>query len=365
MPDGDTAQKDQNQEEKHMEKISFGKTTKGEEASLYTLTNSNGMKVSVTDLGATIVSVCVPDGKGVLTDVVLGYREAKDYETYGGFFGAVIGRNGNRIGGASFELNGKTYELEKNENANNLHSGNTGFDKRLWKAEEGEGNSLRFTLESPDGDEGFPGNMTAAVIYTLTDKNELKLHYQAKADADTIVNMTNHSYFNLAGHGRQGTIEDHVLWLDADGYTVVDKESIPTGETRTVKGTPFDFTTAKEIGRDIEADDEQLKFTGGYDHNFALNHQGEGVRKIAEVSVPALGRKMEVFTDQPGVQFYAGNFIGEEKTGKEGVHYGRRQGLCLETQVYPDAVHHADFPQSVLKAGEEYDTVTVYQFTFA
>ena len=207
--------------------------------------------------------------------------------------------------------------------------------------------------------------MTAAVTYTLTDKNELKLHYQAKTDADTIVNMTNHSYFNLAGHGRQGTIEDHVLWLDAEGYTVVDKESIPTGETRTVKGTPFDFTTAKEIGRDIEADDEQLKFTGGYDHNFALNHQGEGVRKIAEVSVPALGRKMEVFTDQPGVQFYAGNFIGEEKTGKEGVHYGRRQGLCLETQVYPDAVHHVDFPQSVLKAGEEYDTVTVYQFTFA
>ncbi|MDY3920343.1 MAG: aldose epimerase family protein [Candidatus Limivivens sp.] len=347
-----------------MEKLFFGKTGKGEEASLITLTNKNGMRVSVTDLGATLVAACVPDGKGVLTDVILGYREAKDYETYGGFFGAVIGRSGNRIGKAEFELNGKVYHLEKNEKGNNLHSGSSGFDKRIWKTEllEAE-NAVRFTLESPDGDEGYPGNMTASVTYTLTEDNGISLHYQAKADADTIANMTNHSYFNLAGHERQGDICDHVLWLDADSFTPTDEESIPTGEIRSVKGTPFDFTSPKQIGLEIDSDYEQIVKGGGYDHNFVLNHQGEGIRKIAEVTLPSAGRKMEVFTDLPGVQFYAGNFIGEEKTGKGGVHYGKRQGLCLETQFYPDAIHHENFPGPVLKAGELYDTTTIYRFT--
>ncbi|MDO5422957.1 MAG: aldose epimerase family protein [Eubacteriales bacterium] len=348
-----------------MERCAFGKTGNGAQASLFTLTNRNGMRVSVTDLGATLVAACVPGKDGKLTDVILGYREAKDYETYGGFFGAVIGRNGNRIGNAEVELNGKTYHLEKNEKENNLHSGNSGFDKRIWEAVcLEEENAVRFTLESPDGDEGFPGNMTVSVTYTLTEENSIKLHYQAKADADTIANLTNHSYFNLAGHDRPGTITDHVLWLDADAFTPTDADSIPTGEIRPVEGTPFDFRSPKEIGLEIDSDYEQIVKGGGYDHNFVLNHQGEGIRKIAEVTLPAMGRKMEVFTDLPGVQFYAGNFIGEEKTGKGGVHYGKRQGLCLETQVYPDAVHHENFPSSVLKAGEVYDTTTVYRFVW-
>lgn len=325
------------------------------------------MILQVTDLGATMVAACVPDGTGALTDVLLGYREAKDYQNYGGFLGAVIGRNGNRIGGAKVKIGGKTYQLENNEKGNNLHSGLSGFDKRIWQTELlPEENAVRFTLNSPDGDEGFPGNLTAQVTYTLTEDNGISLHYQAKADADTIVNMTNHAYFNLAGHQRPGTIEDHVIWIDADAYTPTDAASIPTGEIRPVKGTAFDLTQPKRIGQDIDADDEQLKMAGGYDHNFVLNHQNEGIRKIAEVTLPEKNRKMEVFSDLPGVQFYAGNFVGEDnKIGKEGAHYGKRQGLCLETQVYPDAPHHAHFPQSLLKAGDTYDTTTIYRFTFA
>lgn len=349
-----------------MEKIPFGKAKDGRAASLYTLTNKNGMQVCVSDHGATLVAVRVPDADGKRTDVVLGYDRAEDYWKNTCFFGAVIGRNGNRIGGAAFELNGKTYTLEDNENGNNLHSGNEGFDKRIWDAEYlADQNALRFTLVSPDGDEGFPGNMTASVTYTLTEDNAVRLHYQAKADADTLVNMTNHAYFNLGGHDRPGTIEDHVLWIDADAVTATDAASIPTGEIRPVAGTAFDFRVPKAVGKEIGTDDVLLKMAGGYDHNHVLNHQGEGLRKVAEVSLPEKNRRMEVFTDLPGVQFYAGNFITDGMKGKDGVVYEKRRGLCLETQVYPDAPHHENFPSSVLRAGEVYDTTTVYRFAFA
>lgn len=345
-----------------MERCSFGKTKDGREASLVTMKNENGMTVSVTDYGATLVSIRVPEGDKT-TDVVLGYDSAADYEKNDGFLGAVIGRNGNRIGTASFTLNGRIFQLEKNEKENNLHSGSSGFDKRIWNTELlEEENSVRFTLHSPDGDEGFPGNLDVTVTYTLTEENGVRIHYQAKGDQDTIVNLTNHSYFNLAGHDRKGTIEDHVLWVDADFFTPTDADSIPTGELRPVKGTPFDFTVPKRIGLEIDVEDEQLKSAGGYDHNMVLNRQGEGVRKIASVSCPARCIAMDVYSDLPGVQFYAGNGLGDTKIGKGGAAYERRRGFCLETQFYPDAIHHAGFPSPVLKAGEDYDTVTEFVF---
>lgn len=341
---------------------SFGKLQDGREAKLYTIANHKGMTVEVTDYGATLVSAVVPDKNGKCADVILGYADVTDYAKNGGYLGATIGRSGNRIGQAKFILNGKEYQLDKNENGNNLHSGKAGYDMVIWEAKADEdSNTVSFFHHSSDGDQGYPGNFDVTVAYTLTEENEIRIVYSGRSDQDTIANMTNHSYFNLEGHD-SGSVLEHVLWIDADGITAIDKESIPTGEIRKVEGTPFDFRTPKAVGRDIGAEDEQLKMGGGYDHNFALN-PGEGVRKIAEVTAPVSGRKMEVFTDCVGVQLYTGNFIEDTWIGKDGKPYEKRGGLCLETQFFPDAVNHENFVSPVLKAGEEYHTETIYKFT--
>ena len=337
----------------------FGKTSAGWETTLYTLDNKNGMQIAVSDYGATLVKVLVPDREGKLVDVVLGYDDAAGYEVGDKFFGAIVGRVANRIGGASFELNGRTYQLDKNDNGNNLHSGMDFYSKRMWRVEEYGKDHIVLSLHSPDGDQGYPGEVDITVTYTLTGDNEVKIHYHAVPKEDTLLNMTNHSYFNLAGQS-SGTILDQEVWIDADAYTEADAQSIPTGEITPVEGTPMDFRESKEIGRDIEEDYQALKFGGGYDHNWALN--GTGFRKVASLSCGQSGISMEVNTDLPGMQLYCGNFL-EGDAGKGGCTYGKRSGVCFETQYFPDAVHKENFAGPVVKAGETYDTVTSYKFT--
>lgn len=343
-------------------KSRFGGLEDGRTAELYTLCNSKGMSIEVSNYGATLVAVNVPDRNGKLADVVLGYEEVVEYAKNGGYFGAVIGRNGNRIGKAEVTINGTTYPLDKNDNGNNLHSGFHGFDRVIWAAEvSSDGHSICFTHHSEDMDQGFPGNFDVSVTYTLTEDNEVKLQYQGQADQDTIANLTNHSYFNLAGQDC-GTVLEHKIRIDADTFTVIDEESIPTGELRAVAGTPMDFRTMKKIGAEIDSDYQQLQIAGGYDHNFALNHADGTIRKCIEVWEEQGGRKMEVYTDCPGVQFYTGNYI-DERIGKEGAKYDKRSGFCLETQHYPDNNHYPAFPSSILKAGERYQTTTIYRFS--
>lgn len=347
-----------------MEKKLFGTIGNGVEISTYSFTNKNNVTMVVTDLGATLVSLIMPDRDGVLRDVVLGYDTPQDYIDNTCYFGTVIGRSGNRIDKGRFVINGRTYQLAVNDNENNLHSGPDGYDKRRWDVEEIDeaANSIRFALDSPDGDQGFPGNLHIAVTYTLTDENEVVLHYHGKADADTVVNMTNHSYFNLAGH-ETGSMEDQLLTIHADSYTKIrDFQAIPTGELVPVEGTPMDFRTAKPIGRDIEADYEQMKFVGGYDHNFVLSEQPGERKLMAEAYCEKTGIAMQAYTDCCGMQFYAGNFITDQK-GKGGVSYTKRHGFCLESQYYPNAINQENFASPLLKAGEEYDSVTSYQFT--
>ncbi len=340
----------------------FGKLQDGREAHLVTLANANGMTIEVTDYGATLVSAVVPAKDGTCADVVLGYADVTDYAKNGGYLGAVIGRCGNRIGGAEFSINGVSYKMEKNENGNNLHSGPNGYDSIIWEMKaDAEKNTVEFSHHSPDMDQGFPGNFDITVTYTLTDENEIRIAYKGKADQDTIANLTNHSYFNLEGHD-SGTILEHVLWIDADAITEADAESIPTGRLLPVEGTPFDFRTPKPIGQDIEQDNEQLKNGGGYDHNFALNTDGS-MKKVACVKAPASGRTMEVYTDCVGMQLYTGNFIEDTQIGKDGRAYHKRMGFCLETQFFPDAIHHENFKSPVLKAGETYETTTIYKFS--
>ena len=341
----------------------FGRTADGKEVSLVTMVNRNGMGIEVMNYGATLVAVTVPDRNGKTDDVLLGYEDVTDYITHGGYLGAVIGRNGNRIGEAKVTIDGKEYCLDDNENGNNLHSGFVGYDSVLWDMEIPDGEqAVKFTYHSKDGEQGFPGNFDITVTYTLTDENEVKIHYCGESDQDTIANLTNHSYFNLGGHG-SGEVLEQTMWIDSDAITVTDAASIPTGEIRDIQGTPMDFNTAKKIGRDIEADYDQLKLACGYDHNYVLKNQGIGVRKIAEACDGKSGRVMEVFTDCAGVQFYTGNFIDQDSIGKGGAVYQPRHGFCLETQFYPDANHHENFPSSILKAGEKYDTTTIYKFS--
>lgn len=342
-------------------KRAFGKTSQGWETSLYTLENAGGMKITVSDYGATLVNVFVPDREGTVRDVVLGYDDAAGYEAGDKFFGATVGRIANRIGGAEFELNGKTYRLEKNNNGNNLHSGLNFYNKRMWKVEEADDAHVVFSLNSPDGDQGYPGEVDLQVTYTLTDENEVKIHYHGVPVDDTIINMTNHSYFNLNGEGSESAMGQSA-WINADAFTVADSESIPTGEIAPVEGTPMDFRTAKALGRDIEEDYEQLRFGGGYDHNWALN--GTGYRKVASLQSEESGILMEVFTDLPGMQVYCSNFLEGDK-GKNGAVYGRRCAVCFETQYFPDAVHKENFEGPVVRAGEVYDTTTAYKFSTA
>ncbi len=338
----------------------FGANSKNEKATLYTFENANGVIMEVTDFGATLYSLLVPDKDGNLVDVVLGYDSPLGYEGPSGTgFGATIGRNGNRIGKAQFTLNGTVYELDKNNNGNNLHSGLDYYHYRKWEVKNTTENSITLSLHSQDGDQGYPGALDVDVTYTLTDDNELCIDYYGMVDADTIVNMTNHSYFNLNGHA-SGNVLDHELWMDADTFTATDEQLIPTGEIVPVEGTPMDFRTKKLVGRDIEEQYEALIFGGGYDHNWCLNNQGE-FRKVIELSSELSGITMEVYTDLPGVQVYSGNFLKEE-IGKQGIVYKHRQGICFETQHYPDAINHENFPSPIVKKGEEYCTRTVYKF---
>ena len=342
----------------------FGKTSKGKIAHIYTLVNGKGMALEVTDYGATMVSILAPDAKGRSKDVLLGFDDVQDYEQGTCYFGAIIGRNGNRIAGAAFELHGKTYQLAKNENNNNLHSGPDGYDYGLRNVEEADDSAVTFVLMSPDGGQGFPGNFEVSVTYTLTDENAVEIHYEGSCDQDTVVNMTNHSYFNLAGHDA-GSIENQTLVLKAEQFSpVIDSASIPTGEHAPVQGTPMDFTSEKAIGAEIEADFEQLKLTGGYDHNFILDKAVEGsIELMAVASCKESGITMEAFTDLPCVQFYAGNFIAPV-TGKNGVFYDKRNGFCLESQYVPNAINQEGEEKPIIEAGDTYDTTTVYKFIF-
>ena len=343
-----------------METRGFGTNKKGEAAVLYTFRNSSGMVMEVTDFGATLCNLLVPDGKGNLIDVVLGYDDPVAYEGPSGtFLGATVGRNANRIAGGKFTLNGKDYVLDINNGHNNLHSGLDFQSFRIWQVKEVSENSITFFLHSPDGDQGYPGALDISVTYTLTEDNAVRIDYYGVPQADTIINYTNHSYFNLNGHD-SGSILKHTVWMDADTFTRADEESIPTGELTSVEGTPMDFRVKKEVGRDIDEPYEALIFGCGYDHNWCLNNGGT-LAKVAELTADITGMTMEVYTDLPGVQIYTANFIDNEP-GKKGAVYQRRQGICFETQYYPDSIHHPHFPSPICKAGQAYKTTTIYKF---
>lgn len=342
-------------------KQKFGATKKNEEASLYTITNNNGMKAVVSDFGACLINLFVPDKNGKLLDVVWGYDSVSGYENNGVFLGATIGRCANRIGRSKFTLGGKEYELDQNDGKNNLHGGFDGYNARMWETKfEESGSAVTFGLKSPDKDQGFPGAADIAVTYALTDDNALAITYKATADADTIMNMTNHSYFNLDGADSDSILE-HEVWIDADEFTEADAESIPTGRLLSVAGTPMDFRSFRVIGKDIDKDYEPLRFGGGYDHNWVLKNNGK-TAVVAKLRSKKSGIVMSVSTDLPGMQLYTGNFLAGEE-GKNGKKYGKRSAACFETQYFPDAVNHENFESPVLKAGEQYKTTTTYQFT--
>jgi len=333
-------------------------TSKGEEARLFTIQNDKGMEIKVSDYGATLVQVRVPDKEGRLLDVVLGYDDVQGYEAGNAFFGATIGRVANRIGNGEFRLGGRTYELTRNDGQNTLHGGRDFYNKRIWKTGETQEDHVEFLMDSPSGDQGFPGNVKISVTYTLTKDNEVKIHYRAVPDADTLMNLTNHSYFNLSGHA-SGTVLDQEVMLYADAYARADSQSIPTGEIVQVSGTPMDFRQLKPVGAEIEEAYEALEFGKGYDHNWVLN--GNGYRKAAFMRSKESGIAMEVYTDLPGMQFYTANFVDHEK-GKAGAVYNMRQAACFETQYFPDAVHKDHFEGPEVKAGEVYETTTAYRF---
>lgn len=345
-----------------MTKTSFGTTLEGAAVEKYTLKNSNGMETDIITLGATVVSLRMAGIDGKVRDLVLGYDTPEEYQKHTNYFGAIIGRNANRIGGAAIKINGKKYDLEQNDNENNLHSGSKGFHAVVWKVEKADDTSITLIYRSRDREQDFPGNMTVKVTYTLTEENELAITYEAVSDVDTVANMTNHCYFNLNGHD-SGKIEKHLLQINASAYNpVIDSKAIPTGEILPVEGTPMDFRNRKEIGKDINADYEQLKHVGGYDHNFVIDRNGEGMELAATAICSESGICMEVYTDCIGIQLYAGNFIGEQ-TGKGGAAYGDRHGFCLETQYFPNAINEENFTSPLLKAGETYKTSTIYRFS--
>ncbi|MFO8012844.1 MAG: aldose epimerase family protein [Phycisphaerae bacterium] len=338
----------------------YGKMPDGREVHLYTLTNSNGMRVKLTDYGATTVSVEVPDKEGKVGDVTLGYDSLEGWLGNTSYFGATVGRYANRIAGGTFDLGGKTYQLATNDGENHLHGGEKGFDKRLWDAEmvqTPDGAGVKFTRTSPDGEEGYPGTLQVTALYSLTKAGEFKAEFTATTDAPTVVNLAHHTYWNLRGP-EKGDILGHELMLNADKYTPVDEGLIPTGELKPVEGTPFDFTESKPIGKDIG------KVEGGYDHNFVASGYEPGkVRLAARVTEPTTGRVMEIHTDQPGIQFYSGNFLDGTITGKGGVAYEKHDGFCLETQHYPDSPNQPAFPSVTLKPGQTYKHVMIHKFS--
>lgn len=338
----------------------FGKCPTGEEICLYTITNANGLCAKVTNYGAILVGLNTPDASGKMDDIVLGFDNVEAYLANPSFFGATVGPNANRIGGAKFTIDGQTYQLDVNDNANNLHSHfDKGQHKQVWQATAYD-NSVCFTIDAADGSLGFPGNRTFAVTYTLTDNNRLELHYHVESDAKSVINLTNHTYFNLEGH-TSGSIEDHTLWLKASHYTPVVAGAIPTGEIAPVVGTPMDFTTPEVIGKRINDDFEQLHLTSGYDHNWVIDDVDGSVQLFATVKAPKSGRVMKAYTNLPGVQFYAGNCI-DPQAGKAGAAYDKRHGLCLETQFYPDTANKPEFPSAVFGPDRIYDYTTVYEF---
>ena len=336
----------------------FTTEVEGKPIALYVLKNANGAEACVTNWGGRLVSLMVPDKAGKMTDVVLGYDSIQAYISSTGNFGALIGRYGNRIANAKFSLDGEEYSLPANDNSNCLHGGPNGFDRQVWTANQIADNAVELTYISKDGEAGFPGNLNVKVTYTLTDDNAMDIKYEATTDKKTIVNLTNHSYFNLSGIPGS-TILDHQLSINADNYTPVDSLLIPTG-IETVEGTPMDFRTDKTIGKDIGVDYEPLVFGKGYDHNWVLKNEGK-FDKVAEVAGDESGIHMSVLTDLPGVQIYTANFLDGVK-GRDGAVYEMRDAICLETQYYPDAIHHENFPGPICKKGEKYDTRTAYRF---
>jgi aldose 1-epimerase len=346
-----------------IDKKEFGKTADGQAVDLYTLTNANGVTAKIMTYGGIITELHVPDRDGKFEDVVLGFDNLKQYLAGHPFFGAIAGRVANRIAKGKFTLDGKEYSLFINNGPNSLHGGKVGFDKKVWKAEpteKADGVALKMTYTSPDGEEGYPGTLCTTVTYTLTNANELRIDYTATTDKPTILNLTNHSYFNLAGP-KSGDILGHELWLNADKYTPADDTLIPTGKLESVKGTPLDFKKPTPIGARIG---ELKNFPGGgYDHNFAINKGGEEYTMTARVVEPKSGRMMEVFTTEPGVQLYTGNFLDGSLKGKGGVTYHKHQGFCLETQHFPDSIHHPEFPSTVLEPGRTYKQTTIYKFS--
>jgi aldose 1-epimerase len=340
----------------------FGKTPSGETVDLYTLINSKGMEATISTYGGVVVSLKVPDKSGTPGDIVLGFDNFDGYLTPPPYFGAIIGRYGNRIGHGTFTLDGVVYNLPKNDGDNTLHGGKRSFDKRMWSVKQADSNSVVLSYVSKDGEEGFPGALSTEVTYKLTDNNEVRIDYSATTDKDTVVNLTNHSYFNLAGQG-EGDVLSHQVQIFADRFTPVDKGLIPTGELRNVEGTPFDFRQPHAIGERIESDDEQLKLGQGYDHNFVSNGDGSSLQTAAKVTEAKSGRVMEVLTTEPGVQFYTGNHLDGTITGKGGKVYGKRSAFCLETQHYPDSPNKPAFPTVLLKPGGQYRSTTVYRFS--
>lgn len=335
----------------------------GKAVTLYTLKNSNGMTVDIINYGGIIVTINTPDREGHMADVTLGYDTLEGYLKLSPFCGAIVGRHANRLEGACFTLNGKLYKLNKNEGENQLHGGPVGFQHKVWDAEILPGQGLKLTYRSPDGEEFYPGNLDVTVLYSLTDDNAIKIDYQAVSDQDTVVNLTNHAYFNLSGHNA-GPVYDHELMINADFFTPINAECLPTGEVWSVTGTPMDFTSFRPVGQGLlsaMADDQMTKGTG-YDHNWVLKTGGDLNAKAGELYDPKSGRFMEVYTTKPGMQFYAGNHLAKAGQGKGGYTYGKHGGLCLETQFFPNSMKHPHFPSPVLKAGQTYQHTTIYRF---
>ena len=361
---GGCAQKKEPPMSSAITKAPFGQTEAGQPIELYTLKNASGMEAGIINLGGIVVSLKVPGRGGQIADVVLGFDKLADYEKPNPYFGAIVGRYGNRIAKGRFTLNGVEYKLAVNDGENSLHGGIHGFNHAVWQAREvpGADPAVELTYVSKDLEEGYPGNLTVKVTYTLTAANELRIDYSAATDKDTVANVTNHSYFNLAGQG-QGDILGDVLTIYASKFTPVDAGLIPTGELKSVAGTPFDFRQPTVIGARIDNDDEQLKRGKGYDHNWVVDGAPGTLRPAARVSDPGSGRVLEVLTTEPGVQFYTGNFLDGTSTGKSGKVYQRRYGFCLETQHFPDSPNHPDFPTTVVKASAQYKSTTVFRFS--
>lgn len=337
----------------------YGLTASGVQVLIFSLSNNQRIEAKIINYGGIIAALNVPDRNGRLDDVVLGHDSLEGYLKRSRYFGALIGRHANRIARGRFNLNGADYHLATNNGPNHLHGGLIGFDKVVWTAEEIE-DALQLTYVSKDCEEGYPGTVRAKVNYSVTEANELRIEYFATSDRDTIINLTNHSYFNLAGIGN---VLNHELTINADAFTPVDKVLIPTGEIRSVKDTPMDFTAATAIGARIDHDDEQLQNAGGYDHNFVLRQPGGTLRGVATLYEPQTGRMLEVSTTQPGMQFYSGNFLDGSIVGKQGRVYPKHSGCCLETQHFPDSPNHPNFPSTLLRPGEHYQHTTVFKFS--